>query len=301
MQQERPEESTTTPADYPHRFLTTSAEWAGQQNGNHWAIICDDAVTALAAMPSNWVNCVVTSPPYFWLRDYGVEGQMGLEKTVDDYVKNLSSVLAQVRRVLRKDGLCFLNIGDTYYSGKGESHGVDRKSNKRRFGLRAVDESGGLGIGLQRKSLIGIPWRVAVSLSTNGWALRSSIIWHRTNRLPEHVADRPSRSYEYVFMFSKNRKYYFDKQPLIDQQVEEDMWTIPARPRSANGLETASFPDDLVDRCLGIGCPAGGIVLDPFVGAGTTLRVALDRGCSAVGIDLSREFCQFAANQLVSC
>lgn len=286
--------------DYPAQLLAPLADWSGKREGSHWAIICDDALTALRALPPNWVNCVVTSPPYFWLRDYGVNGQMGLETSVDQYVKKLCDVFDEVRRILRKDGLCFLNIGDTYYSGKGKSHGIDKKSNKRRFGLRAVDQSGGLGIGLQRKSLIGIPWRVAISLSTTGWVLRSTIIWHRKNMLPEHVSDRPSRSYEYVLMLAKNRKYYFDKQPLIDQQVEEDMWTIPARPRSASGLETASFPDDLVDRCLRIGCPPGGNVLDPFVGAGTTVRVALERGCSAVGIDLSREFCQHAASQIAA-
>ena len=99
-------------------------------------------------------------------------------------------------------------------------------------------------------------------------------------------------------MLSKDRRYYFDKQPLIDQKVEEDMWTIAARPRAANGLDTASFPDDLVERCLRIGCPSGGIVLDPFLGAGTTVRVALKLGFSAIGIELNREFCQHAAKQM---
>ncbi|MGH8491102.1 MAG: DNA-methyltransferase [Gammaproteobacteria bacterium] len=205
-----------------------------------------------------------------------------------------------VRRVLRSDGLLFLNLGDTYYSGKGKSQGTDRKSTKRRFGLRAVDKSGGLGIGLQRKSIIGVPWRVAIEMSIRGWVLRSPIIWHRENCLPEPVADRPSRSYEYVFMFAKSRRYFFNKQPLIDQKVEEDMWTIAPRTKSGNSLDTAPYPDELVSRCLNIGCPQGGVVLDPFLGSGTTARVAVMLGRHALGIDLKREFCLHAVNVLRS-
>ena len=227
-------------------------------------------------------------------------GQIGLERSVDEYILNLCAVLEQVRRVLRKDGVLFLNVGDTYYSGKGRSHGVDRKSSKRRFGLRAVDESGGMGIGLQRKSLIGIPWRLAIALSTSGWVLRSSIIWHCVNRLPEYVRDRPSRNYEYVFMLAKDRRYFFDKRPLVEHAVEEDVWSIPARPRSATSIDTASFPDELVKRCLAIGCREKGMVLDPFLGAGTTVRVAIEKGLSAVGVELNRDFCKHAAKQLGS-
>ncbi len=274
------------------------AEWSGEQGNGRWAILCGDARSVLTSMPDEWVDCAITSPPYFWLRDYGVDGQMGLERSVDEYVSNLCAALDQVRRVLRKNGLLFLNVGDTYYSGKGRSHGIDPKSSKRRFGLRAVDESGGLGIGLQRKSLIGIPWRLGIALSESGWVLRSSIIWHRLNRLPEYVRDRPSRSYEYVLMLAKDRHYFFDKQPLIKHQVEEDVWSIPARPRSATGIETASFPDELVKRCLDIGCRRQGVVLDPFLGAGTTVRVAVEKGLAGVGIELNRDFCRYAVEQL---
>ena len=280
--------------------VVANADWSGRRGTGRWGVICGDAQCRLADMPADWVNCIITSPPYFWLRDYGVDGQIGLEETVEAYVSSICETLDEARRLLKRDGLLFLNVGDTYYSGKGQSQGVDRKSSKRRFGLRAVDKSGGLGIGLLRKSLIGIPWRLGIALSTNGWVLRSSIIWHRKNRLPEYVGDRPSRSYEYVYMLAKDRRYYFDKQPLIDQQVEEDMWTIPARPRTATGLDTASFPDELVERCLKIGCTKGGVVLDPFLGAGTTIRVATDNGYSAVGVELNREFCKYAVRQLIS-
>lgn len=274
-------------------------EWHGASSlGDKWTIYCGDAEAVLKRLGAATINCVVTSPPYYWLRNYGVEGQIGLEDSVKGYVRSVSRVMDQVRRTLSSDGLLFLNLGDTYYSGKGMSQGTDRKSNKRRFGLRAVDKSGGLGIGLQRKSIIGIPWRVAIEMSARGWVLRSTIIWHRENCLPEAVSDRPSRSYEYVFMFAKDRRYYFDKETLISQKIEEDMWTIPARPRSGNGLDTAPYPDELVKRCLQIGCRPKGVVLDPFVGSGTTARVALSMGHSTIGVDLKREFAVYAVRQL---
>lgn len=228
---------------FPDEFSVNQTEWHSKAaRSKKWSVYQGPSVEVLGRLQANSVNCVVTSPPYFWLRDYGVRGQIGLEETVDGYVKAISAVMDEVQRVLRPDGVLFLNLGDTYYSGKGKSHGVDKKSNKRRFGLRAVDRSGGLGIGIQRKSIIGIPWRVAIEMSSRGWVLRSPIIWHRENCLPEPVSDRPSRSYEYVFMFVKDRHYFFDKQPLIDQKVEEDMWTIAARPRATNGLDTAPLP-----------------------------------------------------------
>ena len=272
--------------------------WSGTFKGNSWEIRCDDALTVLRGMADSSVDCTITSPPYFWLRDYGTQGQIGLESTVDEYVQRLCDVLDQVLRVLHRNGLLFLNMGDTYYSGKGMSTGIDQKSSKRRFGLRAVDQAGGLGIGLQRKSLIGIPWRVGLALMERGWVLRSTIIWHRENCLREAVRDRPSRSYEYIFMFAKDRRYFFDKQPLIDKKIDEDMWTVAARPKLASKLNTAPFPDDLVSRCLQIGCRKGGTVLDPFVGTGTTIRVALSSGFSAIGIDLNHKFCSYAAEQI---
>jgi DNA modification methylase len=274
-------------------------EWHGTAaNGATWRIFNRDASEVLKTLPENSFNCVVTSPPYYSLRDYGVEGQIGLEETVDAYVRALCAVMDEVFRVLHTNGVLFLNLGDTYYSGKGKSHGIDRKSNKRRFGLRPVDKSGGLGVGLQRKSIIGVPWRVALEMSQRSWVLRSPIIWHRERCLPEAVNDRPRRSYEYVFMFVKDRRYYFDRQPLIDKKVEEDMWTIAARPKPTNGIDTAPYPDELVQRCLDIGCPSDGAVLDPFAGSGTTLRVAVKSGRPATGIDLNPAFCRYMANEL---
>jgi DNA modification methylase len=284
---------------FPDTDEDAKTEWHGRSSqGGAWSIYQGQAQQILRDLREESVNCTVTSPPYYWLRDYDVPGQIGLEPTVQEYVDSIADVMDGVKRVLRPDGLLFLNLGDTYYSGKGKSHGKDRKSNKRRFGLRAVDKSGGLGIGLQRKSIIGIPWRVAIEMVARGWVLRSSVIWHRENCLPEAVSDRPSRSYEYVFMLAKSRKYYFNRQQLVDQKVEEDMWTIPARPKGGNGLDTAPFPDELVRRCLQIGGRPKGLVLDPFLGSGTTARVALSMGYSAIGIDLKHEFTVYAARKL---
>ena len=273
------------------------SSWTGTSGGQEWAIHHGSALDVLRGFDSESVDCIVTSPPYFWLRDYGVEGQIGLEDTVEDYVSALLEIMAEAHRVLKRPGLAFLNLGDTYYSGKGKSHGTDAKSSKRRFGLRAVDKSGGLGLGLQRKSLIGIPWRVALALAEHGWVLRSAIIWHRTKGLREFVRDRPCRTYEYVFMLARSRRYFFAKNE-VPGEIEEDLWTIRAQPRSTGGLPTAPFPDALVRRCLRIGCPAGGLVLDPFVGSGTTVRVALDTGRSGIGIDLNATFCRYAARTL---
>ena len=266
--------------------------------GNSWQIYEGDAINSLKQIPDESVDCVVTSPPYYWLRDYGVDGQIGLEESVEGYVSSLASVMDEIQRTLKKKGTLFLNIGDTYYSGKGRSHGHDKKSKKRRFGLRAVDKSGGMDIGYQRKSMIGIPWRVAIRLCEKKWVLRSSIIWHREKCLPEAVKDRPRRSYEFVFMFAKNRHYFFNREPLIKQNVDEDVWTISPRSKNNGRIDTAPFPEELVERCLNIGCPPQGVVLDPFAGSGTTMHVALKRGNTAIGIELNPDFCNYILSTL---
>ncbi len=272
--------------------------WDGvTSSGIEWSVFEGNAYSVLIGLPSNTFSCVITSPPYYWLRDYKVEKQIGQEDTVEGYVNAIASVMDEVKRVLKDDGVLFLNLGDTYYSGKGESQGKDRKSSKRRFGLRAVDKSGGLGIGLRPKTVIGIPWRVAIEMTTRGWVLRSPIIWHREHCLPESVKDRPRRSYEYVFMFSKHRRYYFNRTVLEKEEVE-DMWTVAARPKPTNGIDTAPFPDELVQRCLDIGCPPDGAVIDPFAGSGTTLRVAIQSGRPAIGIDINPHFCEYMIKRL---
>jgi DNA modification methylase len=273
--------------------------WSGTvQSGQEWKVYQGDVVNVLSKFDDESFNCCITSPPYYWLRDYGNDKQIGKEETVEGYVEAINNVMSEVQKKLTSDGLLFLNLGDTYYSGKGQPKGNDIKNKKRRFGLRAVDKSGGLGIGLQKKSAIGIPWRVATKMMQNKWVLRSTIIWHRKKCLPENVTDRPRRSYEYVFMFAKSRKYYFDREPLITQNIDEDVWTIPPEKNGNREIDTAPYPDELVRRLLSIGCRENGKVLDPFAGSGTTLRVAIDKGFSATGIELNPDFCKYMVNQL---
>lgn len=271
-------------------------EWHGRTLQDiSWSVHKGDAIQVLRQLhdQKEVYNCVITSPPYFWQRDYKVTGQIGLEQTIEGYVMAIADTMDEVRKVLAKDGLLFLNLGDTYYSAKGEPKGPDRKSNARRFGLRAVDAS---GLGVPRKTIIGLPWRVALEMICRGWTLRSPIVWQREKSLPEPTAkDRPHRTYEMVFMFSKSPRYQFSRAGL---NGEEDIWKISDRPKSSNGVHNAAFPEQLVEKCLAVGCCDGGRVLDPFAGSGTVLRVALQTGRPSVGIDLSERFCEHMVSEL---
>lgn len=260
-----------------------------------WIVYQGDCRKVLQDLPAGSVNCVVTSPPYFWQRDYGVEGQSGMEPTIEAFVAGLREVFDGLRRVLAADGTAWLNLGDTYYSAKGRPHGRDAKHRSRRLpGLRAVD---GPGLGLPRKSLIGIPWRVALALQQDGWTLRSAVAWVRSSALPEPTArDRPWRTYEHVFLFSRRPRYFFDRSGL---DGEEDVWMIePERNSGSRGSHYAPYPRALVRRCVRAGCPEGGVVLDPFLGGGTTMSVALALGRSAVGIELNPAFCDLVERRL---
>jgi DNA modification methylase len=264
------------------------------KSGIPWEVIRGDTRSVLSGLAADSFDCVVTSPPYYWQRDYQVKGQFGMEATIDAYVENIASAMDEVRRVLDKNGLLFMNLGDTYYSGKGEPKGVDRKNGARRFGLRAVDAS---GLGVPRKTAIGIPWRVALEMITRGWTLRSPIVWSRPGSIPEWTShDRPWRTHEMIFMFSKSPRYFFDRKRM--KKGEEDIWVIKSRPKNSKGVHSAAFPDELVERCLSVGCIEGGRVLDPFAGVGTVLRVALFTGRQATGIDLSEKFCDYMVKQL---
>jgi len=269
-------------------------EWRGDTtSGVPWRVIRGDARHALRVFRDNRFDCVVTSPPYYWQRDYDVPNQIGLESTIEAYVNAVSATMEEVRRVLHPHGLLFLNLADTYYSAKGQPKGSDKKNRARRFGLRAVDAS---GLGVPRKTLIGIPWRVALAMIDDGWVLRSPIVWRRQSSMPEPTArDRPWRTYEMVFMFSKSQRYNFNRPALGD---DEDIWTISTRPSPSKGLHSASFPDELVQKCLDVGCASDGEVLDPFAGTGTTLKVAVMSGRPAVGVDLKLDFCEYMAKAL---
>ncbi|MCE5328131.1 MAG: site-specific DNA-methyltransferase [Planctomycetaceae bacterium] len=261
--------------------------------GTAWELYRGDAKVTLSTLSKERFNCVVTSPPYYSQRDYGVEGQIGLEKTIAEYVTAICATMDEIKRVLRQDGLLFLNLGDTYYSAKGQPKGPDQKNRARRMGLRPVDAS---GLGVPRKTIIGIPWRVALEMITRGWTLRSPVIWKRNGSMPEPTAhDRPWRTYETVFMFSKSPRYWFDRSSLGKDQ---DIWTISARPKKNGSKHLAPFPDELALKCIEIGCPPGGQVLDPFAGSGTVLRVALEHGRTAVGVDLSEDYFNYMQEEL---
>jgi site-specific DNA-methyltransferase (adenine-specific) len=285
--------SLTAAADPILEPFATSRE----EDETPWQIYCADARHALYQLPGRSVNCVVTSPPYYWQRDYGVEGQLGLEASVEAYVENIVSVFRGIRHVLRPDGVVFLNLGDTYYSKKGRPHGRDDKHRGRQLArttLRAVD---GPGLGLPRKSLLGIPWRTALGLANDGWTLRADVIWVRRTAMPEPTAgDRPWRHHEHVFILSASPRYFFNRDAL---EGEEDVWHIePERQNPVRGQHYAPYPVALVERCLGAGCPDDGTVLDPFAGGGTTLAVARDRGLASIGIELNPAFCEVIEDRL---
>lgn len=267
-------------------FVTSGRNVAG--------LIRGDAASALRQLPPDRFNVAVTSPPYYWVRDYGYEGQIGHEATVAGYVDALMDVFDEVKRTLHPEGVFFLNIGDTYYSGNGQPHGSDPKCASRNFLRRKVRPVDVGGWDIPKKSLIGIPWKVAFAMQQRGWTLRSSIIWNRCNAFVEPTArDRPYRQYEFVFMFSKGRFYSFDRSKL----VEEDVWSIPIE-RSRRANQNAAFPSELVRRCIEVGSPPGGHVLDPFVGSGTTVFTGLKCRRNVVGIDRGADYIDYIEGAL---
>ena len=270
----------------PFSYSSSANQFAGVMHG--------DAASKISQLPSDTFNVAVTSPPYYWVRDYGYGGQIGHEDSVEEYISALMVVFDQVQRTLHPEGVFFLNIGDTYYSGNGQPHGSDPKCSSRNFlrsMVRAVDVS---GWNIPKKSLIGVPWKVAFAMQERGWTLRSSIIWNRCNSFVEPTArDRPHRQYEFIFMFSTSRFYSFDRTKL----VEEDVWNIPIeRARQAN--HNASFPSELVRRCIEVGSPIGGYVLDPFVGSGTTIFTALEHKRNVIGIDMGDSYINYIKKKL---
>ena len=224
-----------------------------------------------------------------------MNGQIGHEPTIDGYVMAIASCFKLIWPALADDGVVFLNLGDTYYSAKGKPHGTDKKHRGRQLArttLRAVD---GPGLGLPRKSLIGIPWRVALALQEQGWTLLSDVVWKRAGTMPEPTAhDRPWVTHEHVFILSKRPRYWFDRSAVAG---DEDIWRIPAWPDNP-GAHFAPFPSTLVEKCLRCGCKPHGTVLDPFVGSGTTMAVAGQLGHNAVGIELNPEYCQYIIKRL---
>jgi DNA modification methylase len=299
-------------------------------------ILTGDSRVMLATLPDSSVQCCVTSPPYFGLRDYGHDGQIGLEATPDAYVAELVAVFREVRRVLKDDGTLWLNLGDSYASfrdgkatpdtSRGESDGtlVPKGSAKNRMAATFA------GSAVKHKDLIGIPWRVAFALQADGWYLRSDIIWHKPNPMPESVTDRPTKAHEYVFLLSKSARYFYDSEAISEEATRQaagnikpikgadqshgrtranlhkikatdtrnarTVWSITTKP--FKGAHFATMPAELAERCIKAGSAVGDMVLDPFGGAGTTGLVADQMGRDATLIELNPTYAAMASARI---
>lgn len=278
---------------------TTPSEDLAADRRNRTQIITGDARKVLADFPADHFQTVVTSPPYWGLRDYGVDGQIGAETDVRDYIKDLVALFREVRRTLRPDGTLWVNIGDSYTSGGRTWRDADAKNKGRAMSYRAPTPEG-----LKPKDLIGVPWRLAFALQDDGWYLRTDIIWNKPNCQPESVKDRPTRSHEYVFLFSKSERYLFDyeaiKEPASGGQKSKNrrtVWNINTEPYP--GSHFAVYPRELVRLCVKAGSRPDDRVLDPFFGSGTTGVVCNELGRDCVGIELSREYAEQAQARLL--
>jgi site-specific DNA-methyltransferase (adenine-specific) len=260
-------------------------------------LILGDARAVLAGMPDECAQTVVTSPPYWSLRDYGIAGQVGLEDSVDDFIDALADVFEDVRRVLRADGTLWLNIGDSYTSGGRTWRAPDRKNPARAMSVRPPTPAG-----LKSKDLIGVPWRLAFALQERGWYLRSDIIWNKPNCQPESVIDRPTRSHEYLFLFSKSATYTYDITAVTGPNGRRlrTVWDVKTQAFAQASGHFATFPPDLVEPCVLTATGPGDLVFDPFAGSGTTCLVAGGLGRRFVGIELNPGYLEIARSRLLS-
>ena len=293
-------------------------------------IITGSALEVLRTFASDSVQCVITSPPYWGLRDYGVEGQIGLEDTPQEFIAKLTEVFDEVLRVLRPDGTLWLNMGDSYArtggtGGPGRTAIVgNTKGGKQRRNCEPPD-------GLKSKDLIGQPWRLAFALQAAGWYLRSDIIWHKPNPMPESVTDRPTKSHEYIFLMSKSERYFYGIKAIAEKcdkinssstrgrrnpppgaatdsgfksggalrytsRNKRSVWRIPTQ--AFKGAHFATFPEALVLPCILAGTKPGDLVLDPFAGAATVGLVALKTGRRFVGIELNPVYVEMAEKRI---
>ena len=314
-------------------------------------IINGNSLDALKTLPDNSVDCCVTSPPYYALRDYGVDGQIGLEETPEAYIAKLSDVFMEVYRVLKPEGTLWLNIGDSYNGNK--------KGNTETIKHKVVAESNDfhkkLWKGAKQKDLIGIPWMLGFTLRSKGWYLRQDIIWEKGNPLPESVTDRCTKSHEYIFLMSKSQKYYFDYEAIQEEATssgkprvfgannqkgtlrndvgrvfnprtkncqydgqkpnsfhlsrengepdkeyyvrnKRDVCSVNVKP--CKEAHFATYPFELIKPCILAGCPENGIVLDPFMGSGTTAIVARSLNRNYIGVELNPEYIKIAQKRL---
>ena len=260
-------------------------------------IIVGDTRQELCAFANGTFQTCITSPPYWGLRDYGIDGQIGAESKLEDYIQHLVLVFREVRRVLADDGTLWLNIGDSYTSGGRTWRQADRKNAARGMDYRPATPDG-----LKPKDLIGVPWRLAFALQADGWYLRCDVIWHKPNAQPESVKDRPARAHEYVFLFSKSEQYFYDHESVKEPAVNgfkrncRSVWQINTEP--FKDAHFATFPPALVAMCLAAVTKRGAMVLDPFFGSGTVGEVCQLYGRRYVGIELKSEYAEIARKRL---
>ena len=288
-------------------------------------IFTGDSREVLQTLPDGIADCCITSPPYYALRDYGNERQIGHEETPEEFIAELVKVFHEIKRVLKEDGVLWVNMGDSYVNTNGFARASQEFQRKGRNDAPANDRSLNAlhSAGYKTKDLIGIPWMLAFALRADGWFLRQDIIWAKPNPMPESVQDRCTRSHEYIFLLSKSQKYFFDsdaiKEPSTtkdniirnrettkgnnvpgkakfhglthndyDMRNKRDVWTITTKPLAEEHF--AAYPEELVETCLKAGCPVGGVVIDPFFGSGTTGRVAQKLNRHYIGIELNSQY-----------
>jgi DNA modification methylase len=260
-------------------------------------IKCGDALEQLRMLNDESIDMVITSPPYFRMRDYKESRQIGMEDLPEQFIIRLCDIFLEVKRVLKPTGTLWVNIADTY-GQNWRWGGKDTATELQKGNAGTMDFMGkkGKDVDVPKKSLCCIPARFQIEMVRCGWALRNTIIWHKPNCMPSSVKDRFTVDYEYLFFFSKSEKYYFNQQKEAQGRNKRCVWTIPTQ---ANTIKHyAMFPEKLVETPILAGCPPGGIVLDPFCGTATTGVVAMKMGKSFLGIDIKQEYCEIARERL---
>lgn len=292
-------------------------------------ILCGQALIELEKLPSESVQCCITSPPYFRLRDYGVEGQIGLEETLEEYIDKLVVVFRELRRVLKANGTLWLNLADTY-ANSGRNSGTDKINYKQKTNASSWGISN-KGTGFKPKDLMLIPSKVAEALRVDGWYLRQDIVWAKPNPMPESVKDRCTKSHEYIFLLTKSKSYFYNSTAIKEKCIgsnniapagslgvlgrpnsrrrekklgsdeslrnKRDVWTIAAR--GYKGAHFATFPEKLIEPCILAGSKEGDTMIDPFCGSGTTGAVAVRHRRNFIGIDLNPDYCDIAYERIL--
>jgi len=271
-------------------------------------IYCGDVMELMGKLKNESIDCLITSPPYWQLRDYGYPEQWGLEPTYQEYLEHLWSWMDEVKRVLKKTGTVWVNLGDTYGTFRGKSgSGADSFERKKTGGghhdtvKQVIDRP---NKNVFEKCLLLIPHRFAIGCIDRGWIIRNDIIWAKPNCMPEPVTDRFSKKHEYFFFMTKSQKYYFDLEPHNFKQNANgknpgsvsDFWQITTK--GSSDKHYASFNTKLIEKPIIAGCPKEGIILDPFCGTGTTLARGLELGRKVIGFDGKEEYCRIASNNI---